>query len=162
MSHHVQKIECACESCGATGLYVGYAERNGAAVVCHTCDGTGKVTRKIEWDEFDGRKTRRGIKRVFGVNPGIGIGENKEMGLKLKDFGGMSYAEWRAGKKWKPGMEDRKHTCPAWFYQSFNYDLKPDWKECSCCGSFSDCESFADKGACWKRWDKEFAPKFKV
>jgi hypothetical protein len=74
----------------------------------------------------------------------------------------MPYKDWLAGKKWKPGMEDRQHTCPAWFYQSFDYNLKPDWKECCGCGSFSGCDSFPIKSECWKRWDKEFAPKFKV
>jgi len=35
--------ECECSACKGTGLYVGMAEREGAAVVCSRCKGTGKV-----------------------------------------------------------------------------------------------------------------------
>lgn len=42
MSEHIIKIECECNACKGTGLYVGMAERDGAAVVCYTCKGTGK------------------------------------------------------------------------------------------------------------------------
>ena len=52
MGEHVIEFDCECESCKGTGLYVGMAEREGSAVVCHTCKGTGK-TRSSEIDKRD-------------------------------------------------------------------------------------------------------------
>ena len=52
------------------------------------------------------------------------------------------------------GSEDRKSTCPAWWFQRADYGLKPRWDECKL-GSFTACPSFKDKGACWARWDRE-------
>jgi len=52
--------------------------------------------------------------------------------------------------------ENRLFTCPAWWYQSADYEKKPRWKECLVCGSFSSCNSFVEKEKCWKRWDVEF------
>lgn len=153
------EIEYACQSCKATGLYVGMAERDGAAVVCHTCDGTGKAVHQFEYEDFTGRKQRKGVQQVYQVNPGICIGKGKDKEYTLPDFGGMPYGEWVEGKPFADGMENRKFTCPAWWYQSADYDRKPEWKECRIGGCFSDCESFKNKAECWKRWDKEFGQK---
>ena len=49
---HVIEFDEKCKSCKGTGLYVGLAERDGAAVVCHTCKGTGKHHVRIEYDDF--------------------------------------------------------------------------------------------------------------
>ena len=160
MAKHVLKIDCACPSCGSTGVYVGMGEGNGAAVECRNCGGSGKQVREIAWEDFTEKKKRPGVKRVYAVNTGIVIGENRNSGISLEDFGGMSYEEWFKGNSWKPGMEDRKHSCPAWWYQAFNYKLKPEWRDCCGCGAFPECESFHAKDKCWSRWDKEFAPKF--
>jgi hypothetical protein len=162
VAHHVQEIECACSDCKSTGLYVGMAEARGAAVVCNSCEGTGKKIKKIEWDDFKGRKELPNIKRVYATNPGIMIGEDKTRDIHLEDFGGMPYSDWLSGRPWAPGLEDRKHTCPAWWYQSFNYKLKPTFPDCRGVVAFSDCHSFATKNICWGRWDKEYAPKFSV
>lgn len=157
------QIEYACQSCKATGLYVGMGERDGAAVVCHTCKGTGKAVHKFEYEDFTGRKRREGVKRVYEVNPGICIGTGKTGEYALPDFGGMPYGEWIEDKPFKIGMENRKFTCPAWWYQTANYDLKPDWDECNSNlgGTFSGCSEFCNKAKCWKRWDKEFGNKAK-
>lgn len=40
-SLHTYKAEC--QDCRATGLYSGFAEPKGTAVICHKCDGTGCV-----------------------------------------------------------------------------------------------------------------------
>lgn len=154
------KLEYACKSCSATGLYVGMAEREGAAVVCHTCRGTGKALFEFEYENFSGRKKRKDVKQVYQVNPGIIIGVGKENEFQLPDFGGMPYGEWAKDKPFVVGMENRKFTCPAWWYQSVDYKKKPEWKECQCSGSsFSSCSSFPTKAKCWERWDKEFAKK---
>lgn len=144
-----------CQSCNGTGLYVGMGERDGAAVVCHTCGGTGCHKFKHEYEEFIQRTSRKGVKRVYEINPGICIGEGR--GHKLKDFGGMPIKEWLSGSQFVAGMENRKFTCPCWWYQSADYKLKPQWQECddSLGLSFSGCSHFSQKEKCWERWDKE-------
>lgn len=141
-----------CNSCKGTGLYVGMAERNGAAVVCHICKGTGCHKFKHEYEEFTERKEIKGIKRVYEVNPGIIIGEGGD--IKLEDFGGISFEDWNSGDKFPIGSEDRKYTCPSWWYQSADYKKKPSWKECTFGGTFSSCRHFNNKEKCWERFDK--------
>lgn len=159
MSHHIIEFNEQCKSCGGTGLYVGFAEKDGAAVVCHTCKGTGCHHVKIEYDDFEKRERRKGVKRVYEVNPGICIGGSKGGEHCLEDFGGMPYEDWLKGEGFPEGSENRRYTCPAWWYQSANYKLKPDWKECIGCGSFSGCKRFPEKLYCWQRWDAEFSGK---
>jgi len=96
---------------------------------------------------------KRGIKRVFQANPGIGIGESEQLKLSLEDFGGMPYREWALGLSFPPKSEMRKYTCPAWWYQRVNYKLKPKWDECIKFGSFSRCTHFKTKEKCWQRFD---------
>lgn len=149
-----------CKSCKGTGLYVGMAERDGAAVVCHTCDGSGCHHFKYEYDEFKKRRDPpNGVVRVFRANPGICIGSGG--GYRLEDFGGIPVAEWKKKGKFPTGSENRRHTCPAWFYQTADYSKKPDWKACYSAlgGTFSSCDCFKNKEACWARWDKEFGGK---
>ena len=155
MSKHVIEYDEQCKSCNGTGLYVGLAERNGSAVVCHTCKGTGCHHAKHEYKDFEGRKTHKKVIHVVEVNPGICLGVGKDSEFKLSDFGGMSYKDWLGGKVFEQGMENRKFTCPAWYYQSANYKLKPKWDECLGCGTFSGCNHFSNKTECWERFDKE-------
>lgn len=142
-----------CPKCSGTGLYAGMAEFDGAAVVCHTCKGTGCHHYSYTYTEFTRRKKKNGIKRVYEANPGISIGKGN--GYALEDFGGMPYTEWEKGNPFPPGSEDRNHTCPAWWYQTADYSRKPDWEECLGVGSFSSCKHFCEKAKCWARWDRE-------
>ena len=155
MSQHIIEFDEKCKSCKGTGLYVGLGERDGAAVVCYTCYGSGKHHVKIEYEDFEGRQKRDAVVRVFEVNPGICIGIGKDKQYKLADFGGMSYQDWLGGLQFDRGMENRKFTCPAWWYQSADYDLKPKWDECCACNCFSDCAHFGTKDKCWERFDEE-------
>ena len=152
---NIIEFDQVCTSCNGTGLYQGMAERNGAAVVCHTCKGTGCKHVKFEYESFTSRKKAEGVKRVFRVNPGVMIGENEI--LSLEDFGGMPVGEWQDGKPFPTGSEDRKHTCPKWWYQCADYRKGPKWKECDeALGvTFSRCPYFATKDQCWKRFDDE-------
>lgn len=156
-------IDEVCNSCEGTGLHVGFAEHDGSAIVCHECKGEGHYKRTISWTPWlksSKRKIRSRVKRVFLTNPGICIGENlnKKTGLNLmlEDFGGVDYKQWRKeGKKvFVKGTEMRKHTCPAWWFQSTDYNKKPDWDECISMGSFNKCKHFATKEKCWERFDK--------
>ena len=156
MAHIKLEYDCACPGCGATGLYVGFAERDGAAVVCRACTGSGKQHRVIEYDEFEGRKERGGVAQVFESNPGICLEINLDRAIdSLEAFGGMPYEEWRSGQPFPAQSENRAYTCPAWWYQGVDYEKKPNWRECNGCGAFADCESFPSKDKCWARFDAE-------
>jgi hypothetical protein len=150
------EIDEECRSCSGTGLYIGIAERDGAAIVCSQCGGSGCFHFVHEYAEFIGRLAHtKKIKRVYQVNPGVVIGEGG--GLKLEDFGGMPASDWTKGDPFLIGSEDRNHTCPRWWYQSADYKIMPQWEECfqSLGVSFSRCSYFQTKGQCWKRWDDE-------
>lgn len=149
----MKKIEFneQCRVCHGTGLYVGLGERDGAAVVCHDCKGTGCFHFVHEYEEFAGRRENNDVTHVFEANPGICIGTGNGQ-FKLSDFGGMTYEAWKGGLPFPPGSENRRCTCPAWWYQSVCYAKKPNWKECGF-GAFSKCQHFPNKDACWARWD---------
>lgn len=53
------KIECG--ACGSTGLYKGFAEPAGTAVICNQCGGKGYKEAK----PFTGRRRKEGIQRVM-------------------------------------------------------------------------------------------------
>jgi len=163
MAHHLIEINEECKECKGTGLYVGMAERDGSAVVCYKCKGTGCHTHTIEYDDFKERKQRKEIERVYQANPGVLIGKGftPQLGdFDLTVFGGIPYDQWsklKNPKNFPSGTEMRLFVCPAWWYQTVNYDLKPEWDEChSACGhGFSSCASFKNKDKCWARFDKE-------
>jgi len=58
------EIQTECGSCGGSGLYCGFAEPKGTAVICHGCAGTGATT--LRYKKFTHRKRKRGVKRVLG------------------------------------------------------------------------------------------------
>jgi len=140
-----------CKPCEGTGLYSGMGEGKDCGVVCHNCKGTGRYKFKHSYNEFTGRKPKD-VKHVYETNPGISVGEGN--GHLFRDFGGMPYEEWQKTGQFPPKSENRMYTCPSWWYQSANYDLKPDWKECGY-GAFSNCEHFCNKHKCWDRFDAE-------
>jgi hypothetical protein len=158
----MEKIEVSerCQSCGGTGLYSGMAERDGAAIQCYTCKGTGCHQFVHTYEPFTHREKSEGVIRVYEGNPGIVIGAGGGYAggsYSLEDFGGIPLEDWEAGKPFPPGSENRQFTCPAWWYQSVDYDKKPDWTGCkSFNGSFTSCRHFASKAACWERWDREY------
>jgi hypothetical protein len=57
------QIEVECSACGATGLYCGFAEPKGVAVVCRQCGGTGKEV--LSGTPFTYRKRRRNVEWVM-------------------------------------------------------------------------------------------------
>lgn len=150
------EYDCECGSCAGTGLYAGMGERDGAWVVCSSCKGTGHRHVITKYKTFTRRHRRNGIQRVYRTNPGICIGTGNRH--SLNDFGGMPYSEWLADPTFPKGSEDRAHTCPAWWYQSADYKLKPDWddenQKCGF-GTFSHCRHFNKKQLCWARFDAE-------
>ena len=153
----MKKIETdeVCIDCHGTGLYIGVAERDGSAIICSKCHGTGCFHFVHEYEDFVTRSYKVGVKRVFQVNPGIVIGESPAYGVSLEDFGGMPISDWLSGKQFEPGTENRKYTCPQWWYQLANYKKQLNREECfSSLGStFSSCKCFSEKEECWKMWD---------
>ena len=109
-----------------------------------------QIEDAYEYCEFGERKEKENCLQVIENNPGIQVG-----GSNLAAFGGMSYDAWKRGKKFERGMEARHFTCPAWWYQLANCDLKPGWAECISIGSFNKCSSFHQKEKCWKQFDEE-------
>ena len=55
-----------CKACGGTGLYKGFAEKEGCAVVCNQCNGSGFVEKTASGE----RKLRNDVKRVFAYSIG--------------------------------------------------------------------------------------------
>lgn len=55
-------IKVECDSCRGTGLYSGFAEAKGEAVICQACDGRGWY--KYSFKKFKGRKKKAGIKTI--------------------------------------------------------------------------------------------------
>lgn len=55
-------VDTQCDSCTGTGLYRGFAEPEGVAVICATCGGTGK--RTVVYRPFQGRVTRNDVRIV--------------------------------------------------------------------------------------------------
>lgn len=56
------KIVQECPDCRGAGLYSGFFEPKGEAVICCGCDGQGWV--KHYFRPFDGRKKKAGIKSI--------------------------------------------------------------------------------------------------
>lgn len=139
-----------CSPCKGTGVYQGMGERDGYAVVCHICKGTGKHHFIHEYEEFTGRKEAAGITKIIESNPGICVGGD------TLDFGGISYSQWKTDGIFPSGSEMRQYVCPCWWYQSADYKKKPKWVECDL-GAFSSCRNFPTKQLCWDRFDKEAA-----
>jgi len=84
-------VEVECEACYATGLYSGFMEAEGEAVICHGCNGTGCAT--LTYTKFTKRRPKRGIKWVResrGTFIGTGVGP----------VGGrITYADFKKGKR---------------------------------------------------------------
>jgi len=83
-------VNTECDSCGGTGVYHGFCEAEGEAVVCLRCDGTGCA--KIYYMPFTKRKNRRGINTI----------RLSRGGFLATDVGGfgdsITYTEFKKGK----------------------------------------------------------------
>jgi hypothetical protein len=85
-SEGVMTVDVECPACRATGVYSGFAEPKGVAVVCLRCDGTGR--QKLSYKPFTVRKRRDGVetvKRSQGAFIGTGVGP-AGAGVSYEDF----------------------------------------------------------------------------
>lgn len=83
-------ISAECTSCKGTGLYSGYREPKGVAVVCSYCNGTGE--KIIEYTPFTGRKEKKGITKVsisYSTIRGPKVGPHEKS---------ISYESFQAGE----------------------------------------------------------------
>lgn len=84
-------VKTECSSCSGTGLYRGFAEPPGVAVICVNCDGTG--CQEILYTPFSCRKKRydvQTVQRTRGTLVFAGVGPTG---------GTISYQEFLQGKK---------------------------------------------------------------
>ena len=84
MSSKKLKIEAECSACEGTGLYCGFAEAKGTAVICRMCGGTGCQT--ILYKPFTVRKRKRGVKQVMGDGGLWFARTGEEKTISVKDF----------------------------------------------------------------------------
>ena len=145
----MKSIKIECKACKGTGLYVGMGERGGVAVQCRECYGNGWTV--FEYNEFTERKDEKDISWVIEKNPGYCVS-------RRLPIGGMSYSDWRSGRKFEIGMEMRECTCPYWWYHQ-----KYEMSRCNNINmlgrKFCDCKYFTDKKACWEEFDKKIKEK---
>lgn len=145
-----------CRSCKGTGLYVGMAERDGAAVVCGTCKGKGERRETHRFNRSSEMKFPEGVTHVWGTNPGIVLS-----GLHTNVLtGGVPLADHLANPNlvFELGNELRSHVCPAWWLQSASGAVTPELgQKCSaaCVTQFSRCRHYGEKAECWKLYDDE-------
>ena len=153
MKQQVFEIDIQCQSCGGTGLYVGMAERDGAAVVCHVCKGTGKYHHKFTYLPFTGRAERGDVRRVFQSGCGYvhcADDTTDKEGVEIKfSQAGATYKEWLNGKKPLPL---KTLYCPLqWSGQMWS---GPYCKE-NYIGMITSCKNRCNMAECWKLYDEE-------
>lgn len=151
-------VRAVCERCDGTGLYQGFAEKDGCAVVCASCNGTGCTD--VTYEPFLDRKLfhEGEIKRVFKDNCGYGHSATdvttQEGRVILFSKGGCTYDEWLQGKEPLPvkGL-----YCPfQWTRQDLQINDVNNLYKTRCeeglgyCGKqITECKHFADKADCW-------------
>ena len=151
----MKTITIQCPNCKGTGLYQGMAERDGAAVVCYHCRGTGQT--KCSYEEFTGRKIKEGIKRVFAGSFGYVHGAKNvkfnDTGIIRFEVGGCTYEEWLNGATPKP-VKDL--YCPyIWDNKGIGNEPVSRCREiASCFGRISDCKHFGNKAKCWEEYER--------
>lgn len=157
------EMEIQCKSCGGTGVYVGMAEREGAAVVCSSCNGTGKCWYAFEYEEFTGRKKKDGVTRVYKSSYEFVIAPKK---IRFENLGeidlseeGVDYADFLAGSM--PG-HIKSLVCPMLADQGACHSIEGFVDECgrldgqgSLIGRFlSSCAYQRNKATCWERFEQ--------
>jgi hypothetical protein len=151
----IEHVEC--QACKGTGLYKGFAERGGAAVVCHNCKGTGEVTFTYQYEEFTGRKDIDNVTRVFQGSFGYGLSDSD---VTCKDGRVLHYSQYGCTyEDWKNGVVPthmKELYCPC---QAYNNGIGNEpldrCRESNHWGSLiSDCPNHADKMRCWRMFEE--------
>ena len=140
--------ETECEFCRGTGLAYTPNVRDGAALVCRDCQGTGRRVIVIDFRRWRGRQERTDVNRVYAVAVGHVVDDETD--------GGVSIEEWRADPDsvYRRGNEIRSMYCPAWWNNELDR-REPDWPECRLALRFPLCSKFRVREQCWERYDAE-------
>lgn len=164
------EIEHECGSCTGSGLYSGMAEKDGCAVVCTSCHGTGRCVSKMTFMKFNGRRDKKGIKRVFQSACGYGISADdvtrQEDGKVIKfSKAGCTYSEWKAGGIPKPiedlhcpylhsgqRMQSSSHKAHALYESNCRQNMSFSW--------ITDCKMYPCKEKCWKKYHELVGENF--
>jgi len=83
-------VQAECSACDGTGLYQGFAEPKGTAVVCIRCNGTG--CSNLSYEPFTRRRGRKGVqmvRRSAGSFIATGVGPTGDS---------ITYKEFASGK----------------------------------------------------------------
>ena len=162
------KLKIQCKSCGGSGVYQGMGERDGAAVICHTCGGTGCERYEFSYNLFKSRKKTRTVKRVYLSGYGYCIapkiltlnsypGPGHTRGPTI-DFTkeGVSYKEFLSGK-----MPKHIHAmaCPMMADQDACHKIEGFTDECNrlnveYLNHIPSCKWHNSCAACWERFEK--------
>lgn len=142
----VFEVDIKCSACRGTGLYVGFCERDGSAVVCYKCNGSGKFHHKLAYELFTERIRRDDVKRVFLQTCGYVHSAEDHEGIEFSK-GGTSYKDWLEGGDPKP---IKSLYCPLlWTNQRWKTD------KCLWGGRISQCKHWENKAKCWEEYEKE-------
>lgn len=136
-----QTLDTQCPSCSGTGLYIGYAEHNGAAVVCGKCQGTGNF--QISYTPFTGRLEHPDVTHVWMRNPGYHISPDRTEG-------GLSIAEWQNNPELinTPEAAMRQTVCPAQWYR------ENPFTDCNKANRYDECNFYSQKAKCWAAYQR--------
>lgn len=159
--------EVECSSCSGTGLYVGMAERKGAAVICRNCEGTGKVDFSRTFKKFNGKKKREDVKRVYDGSHGYVISaEDCIVDGKIIPFSkaGIDYDGWFV--EGKEPLPMKFLVCPYAHTDQFLQTIDKNNlykhrcnKGTSLGSTIRKCKFINDKETCWKIYDGEIESK---
>jgi len=86
------QVNTECTACDGTGLYSGMFERDGEAVICLCCNGTG--CEVVEYIPFDKRRLRCDVKTVRHSS-----GRFRLPAAGKNPSGSVTYQEFLAGKR---------------------------------------------------------------
>lgn len=92
-------VKATCDECEGSGVYQGFAEKKGEAVVCEACDGEGCYS--ITYTPFKGRTKVEGVDKVYW-SAGSTLGACGPIGNPV------TYKEFRAGKMPKRPTRSRR------------------------------------------------------
>ena len=153
MKTKIVRIEC--KSCKGTGLYQGFCEKEGCAVICTNCKGQGVSTET--YIEFTGRNKLKGIERVFKTSgmfyhaPKNTFFEDDKVTIRFED-GGCTYDKWLNGAEPKP-VKDL--YCP-YIWDRNSYPIKRcDGGMNTFSSKITDCKFQCDKLECWRLYEEK-------
>ena len=133
-----ETITAQCSECEGAGLKIGWAEKDGAAVVCRQCHGAG--SRQITYIPFAGRQNNPQAIRVWKINPGYRISPEHT-------DGGIPVADWLQNPDLvhQPEAAMQVHICPAMWYR----EQEQPFDDCHKVLTYDDCPWWSQKAQCW-------------